>query len=144
PREEIVPLPMAAGQSDVKVRFHYHVGTWDWWWQVDDVFIGNRACEPQAEGGIVVGNVYDANTDEGIIGAAITNLETEESVTTSATETDENLDDGFYWMFNPAGTQTLEAKARNYESKTQDVDVPAGGAVRADFTLGAGFVTVTP
>src|SRR5690606_14453111 len=63
---------------------------------------------------------------------------------TSATETDENLDDGFYWMFNPAGTQTLEAKARNYESKTQDVDVPAGGAVRADFTLGAGFVTVTP
>ena len=27
-----------------KVRFHYHVGTFDWWWQVDEVFVGSAAA----------------------------------------------------------------------------------------------------
>jgi subtilisin family serine protease len=144
PREEVLPLPTAAGQADVQVRFHYHVGSYDWWWQVDDVFLGNRTCDPQVEGGIVVGNVYDANTDEGIVGATVTDLASEQSVATSATPADENLDDGFYWMFEEAGERSLEASARNYESKTQDVSLPAGDAVRADFTLGAGHIEVAP
>lgn len=31
-----------AGQSDVMIRFHYHVATYDWWWEVDHVRI--RGC----------------------------------------------------------------------------------------------------
>ena len=59
PREDVLPLPMAAGQSDVQVRFHYYDASYDWWWQVDDVFIGNRTCDP-VDGGLVVGNVRGA------------------------------------------------------------------------------------
>ena len=59
PREDVLPLPMAAGEPDVQVRFHYYDATYDWWWQVDDVFVGNRTCDPR-RGGLVVGNVRGA------------------------------------------------------------------------------------
>ena len=59
PREDVLPLPMAAGQPDVQFRFHHYDADYDWWWEVDDVFIGNRTCDPVA-GGLVVGNVRDA------------------------------------------------------------------------------------
>ncbi len=42
-----VALPGAANQSSVQVRFHY-TGTWAWWWEVDNVFLGSRACDPVA------------------------------------------------------------------------------------------------
>lgn len=37
-------LPQAAGQAQVRVRFHYYQARWDAWWQVDDVRLG--ACAP--------------------------------------------------------------------------------------------------
>ena len=37
PREDVVQLPMAAGEPDVQVRFHNHEADYDWWWMVDDV-----------------------------------------------------------------------------------------------------------
>ena len=39
-----IDLPQAAGQSQVRVRFHYYQARWDAWWQVDDVRLG--ACAP--------------------------------------------------------------------------------------------------
>ena len=51
---------IAAGHANVQARFHYQ-GFWAWWWQVDDVEIGAFACTP-LPGGLVVGNVTDANT----------------------------------------------------------------------------------
>lgn len=146
PRTDTLALPTAAGQTDVHVRFHYYGGSFDWWWQVDDVFIGNRACVPSTEGGLVVGNVYDENTGEGVVGARVTSLDDpDESATTMATPDDENLDDGFYWMFSSqVGEHPFEATARNYSSQTQNVDVAADDATRADFQLGAAAVEVDP
>ena len=146
PREDIFPMPEAAGESDVKVRFHYADGSYDWWWQVDDVFIGNRTCDPSIEGGYVVGTVTGADNDEGIVGATVTSVENPEEIsgTTVATPDDDNLGDGFYWLFSTAtGAQDFEAAARNFESQTQSVDVAADGVVQADFTLGSGFVKVS-
>ncbi len=143
PVEKVLPLPQAAGQSDVQVRFHMYNSDYDWWWEVDDVFLGNRACVPTGEGGYVVGTVSGADTQEGIVGATVTNLDTDESAVTSATPDDENLDDGFYWMFSQApGSHPFEATARGFESVTQDVTVVHGDAVEADFALGSGFVVV--
>ncbi len=38
-----IPLPAAAGQSAVQVRFHF-TATWGWWWIVDNAFVGTRTC----------------------------------------------------------------------------------------------------
>ena len=35
-----IPLASAANQADAQVRFHY-TGTWAWWWEVDNVFLGH-------------------------------------------------------------------------------------------------------
>ncbi|GAA1167480.1 hypothetical protein GCM10009584_05550 [Ornithinimicrobium humiphilum] len=143
PDDRVVPLPMAAGEGDVKVRFHMYNSDYDWWWQVDDVFVGNRACLPQGEGGYVVGTVTSAETEEGIVGARVTNLDTEESAVTTATPADDNLGDGFYWMFSSTpGTHPFEVTARGYETLTQDVTVEHAAVVVADFALGSGLVVV--
>ncbi len=143
--EVVVPVPAAAGQSEVQVRFHYSA-SYDYWWQVDDVFVGNRTCDPAIAGGYVVGTVAGTESGEGIVGATVTSVEApEESGTTVATPDDENLGDGFYWIFSTlTGAHDFEATARNFESMTQSVDVAADGAVRADFTLGSGFVEIDP
>jgi len=39
-----VPLPEAAGESDVQVRFYNVDEGWSWWWQVDDVWLGHITC----------------------------------------------------------------------------------------------------
>ncbi len=143
--EVVLPMPTAANATDVQVRFHYSA-SWDYWWQVDDVFVGNRSCDASIDGGLVVGTVTGADNDEGVVGATVTSVDApEESGTTVATPDDENLADGFYWLFSTlTGAHDFEAAARNFESQVQSVDVAADDAVRADFTLGSGFVTVAP
>jgi hypothetical protein len=39
-----VPIPQAAGKPAVQARFHY-TGQWSGWWQLDNVFLGNRVCQ---------------------------------------------------------------------------------------------------
>jgi N-acetylneuraminic acid mutarotase len=145
PREDVVQLPMAAGQSAVQVRFHHHEADYDWWWQVDDVFVGNRTCDP-VEGGLVVGNVRDRNTQDGINGATVTSLDRpEETTTTKATPQDEALDDGFYWMFSSlTGRHRFEASANQYGSQVRRATVDADDATARNFLLDSGHLVVTP
>ena len=145
PREDVVQLPMAAGETDVQVRFHNYDADFDWWWEVDDVFVGNRTCDP-IEGGLVLGNVRDANTGNGINGAVVTSLDAPDTrATTRGTPEDDNLDDGYYWMFSSeTGRHPFEATASQYSSDTQNVRVIADLTNPADFELGAGNLVVTP
>ncbi|MEJ2853707.1 MULTISPECIES: Kelch repeat-containing protein [unclassified Saccharothrix] len=128
PRVEEVAIPEAAGQSDVRVRFHYHNANFDWWWQVDDVVVGGAPCASDP-GGLVVGTVTDAPTG------------TPRSATVDSATTDR---DGRYTLFTSTGPHTLTASSPGFESETRTVDVPAGGVTRADFVLGAGHLVVTP
>ncbi|HTP11356.1 MAG TPA: hypothetical protein VMP08_24055, partial [Anaerolineae bacterium] len=49
PHTEAINLTsLAAGQSNVMIRFHYYNAHYDWWWQVDDVQLGY--CAPPAYG----------------------------------------------------------------------------------------------
>src|SRR4029077_11867743 len=50
---------IAAGQPDVRARFHYYNAFAAWWWQVDDVVLGHSTCVPLS-GGLVVGKTHDA------------------------------------------------------------------------------------
>ena len=105
---------------------------------VDDVFIGNRTCDP-IPGGLVLGNVRDVTTGDGINGATVTSLDAPEtSAKTTATPDDENLDDGFYWMFSDqTGTHPFEATANQYSADTQDVRVIGDLTNKADFDMKA-------
>ena len=145
PREDVLALPMAAGESDVQVRFHMYDASYGWWWQVDDVSTLNRTCDP-VSGGLVVGNVRGATGPAGINGATVTSLDKpEEKAVTAATPDDAALDDGFYWMFSSiTGRHPFEATAKQYTSQTKQVNIAGDWATTANFRLGAGHLTVTP
>ncbi|GAA5142017.1 hypothetical protein GCM10023340_04810 [Nocardioides marinquilinus] len=145
PDEKVVQLPMAAGQPEVQVRWHYYDAGYNWWWQVDDVFVGNRTCDP-VRGGLVVGNVYGPTGRAGVNGATVTSLDKpDEKATTAPTPADPNLDDGFYWMFSSiTGQHRFEATANQYGSQVKRLGVPNNWVVKGNFRLAAGQLSVTP
>ncbi|MER5684075.1 carboxypeptidase regulatory-like domain-containing protein [Streptomyces sp. NPDC002205] len=139
-----LPLPMSAHQSAVQMRFRL-TGPFPGWWQVDDVFLGNRTCDP-IQGGLVAGTVTDANTDKPVVGATVASAEKPaEHATTTATPDDPNVSDGFYAVFSsPTGTHDVTAARRNYATTTAHVDVVADAVTRTPLTLKAGRITITP
>lgn len=140
-----VPLPQAAGDTDVQLRFHYYVGSFDWWWEVDEVFVGNRRCVP-VDGGLVFGNVTDLTAGEPLNGATVTSDDVpEDKGTAGPTPEDDAIGDGFYWLFSSVtGAHPFTAAKSGFESKTSTVAVAEDDATRADFALGAGHLVVTP
>lgn len=47
PATEVVNISsIAANQADVRVRFHYHNAYYEWWWEVDDVSLGDADVTP--------------------------------------------------------------------------------------------------
>jgi hypothetical protein len=140
PGIQTADMSFAAGHAAVQVRFHYQ---WFFglWWQVDDVTIGPFSC-PVLPGGLVVGNVRDANTGLGLNGATVTNLGDDSSTTTVA---DPGQGDGFYSLFAAgSGSQAFEAAADLHTSLTKNVTVVLDAAVRLDFSLAAGLLNASP
>ena len=131
----------------MQVRFHYHQG-WvsEGFWEVDDVLLGRRACDP-IEGGMVVGTVTEDLGGKPVVGADVSSVEVPQaSAVTVATDDDPGLADGFYSFFMPAtGAQQLLVRddIDQYGARSHDIDVVADDTVRADLTLGVGRLTVT-
>jgi subtilisin family serine protease len=144
PVTEEVPLTAAAGQANVKLKFRY-TGTWDWWWEIDNVTIVNRSCDP-VPGGIVVGFTTDGVTGQPLTGVTVTSdgkpAEKGVSVTTPD---DANIPDGFYWLFSSlTGAQPFTATKAPYQPARKSVTVVADSVTRADFALAGSRLTVTP
>ncbi|MFD0785734.1 carboxypeptidase regulatory-like domain-containing protein, partial [Micromonospora azadirachtae] len=137
-----LPIPQAAHRSGVLVRFHY-AGQFARYWELDDVYVGRRSCDPVA-GGIIAGRVLDANTGDGVDGATVTALAHPDSpVTSVATPDDDNIGDGYFALFGRGvGDQEVTASARNRVSLTRSVHVSADTVTRADFSLAAAALTV--
>jgi N-acetylneuraminic acid mutarotase len=144
PDLEEVAIPQAGVSSNVKLRFHF-VATFGWWWMVDDVSVRNRSCDP-TPGGLVVGNVNDANTNSGINGATVTSTDKPaEKGVTKATPDDPNLGDGYYWLFSSlTGSHPFSATKAPYQAVSQTVNVAADNATQADFNLKAGRLSIDP
>ncbi|ALO98729.1 galactose oxidase [Streptomyces hygroscopicus subsp. limoneus] len=144
PRTESVDLSQAAGKSAVQVRFHF-TGRYGWWWQVDDIFLGQRTCAP-TPGGLVVGQVLDKNTGTGLNGASVASADEPTVTTTSAaTPDDPNLGDGFYWLYpSVTGNHTFTAAARNYVTQDATVDIAPEGATDGTLSLTAPRIEVDP
>jgi hypothetical protein len=139
-----IPLADYAGRSDVRLRFHY-TGSWDYWWQVDDVFVGTRSFVP-VPGGLVVGTVKDANTKDGVDGATVTSVDhPDDHATSAATPDDPGLPDGFYWFFSHlTGKHKVRAEASRYTAATAAAAIAPDGTVRRNLNLKAGRIKVTP
>jgi len=133
----------AAGQSQVMVEFRY-IGSWGWYWEVDDVFLGTATCTP-VSGGVVAGFVYDQNTSEPIIGADVVSPDV-------ATQTFELIDDpvnaGLFWVFQPTTVDPEDveftASMVNYSDDIQTVIVAQDDVTQQDFYLGTGHLLFDP
>lgn len=139
---ETVTLDLHAytGLSSVILEFLYQ-GTWDWYWEVDDVLIRTRDCV-KLPGGAVAGFVEDSNTGEKFVGASVTSVDV-------ATETLNLVDHpGLYWLFQSTDSNPLDveftASYPGYEDDMRMVSVAADGITRQDFTLGTAYLTVDP
>ncbi len=126
PRVEVINIPDAAGEPDVQIRFHHYNAFWAWWWQVDNVLVGEAECIPTA-GGLVVGNVYDLITGEALNDATVTvDLAPENTTLSEATPDDPNEDDGHYILFSSlTGPTGITADKSQYGPTTETVDVVA-------------------
>ena len=147
PSDQVIDISGLSGQSDVRARFHYQ-GFWAWWWAIDNVVIGDTegeggSCNLQP-GGLVVGNVFNANDGAGLNGATVENLTSTGSTTTFATPADPNQPDGMYILFSESGSNDLKASLSLYGSDQHTVLVIPNSTVRRDFTLQSGNVSATP
>ncbi|MGI5133845.1 carboxypeptidase regulatory-like domain-containing protein [Streptomyces sp. CA-106110] len=135
-----IPLTGYAGQSDVRVRFHYtSPGVY---WEVDDVSMVDRVLTP-VPGGLISGTVADGNTGQGIVGATVTNADSSVRAMTSATPDDPAIGDGFYAAFVPgSGNQGFTATMPSYTQTEKSVKIAADKAVQQDFVLKAGHLVV--
>jgi hypothetical protein len=134
---------LAAGQPDVRARFHYYNAFAALWWQVDDVVLGFTTCEA-GSGGLLVGNVFDANTGGGIVGATVVNEAGGPTAVSLATPEDPAQSDGLYVLFSPSATQSITADALAYAPETKSVAVVPGAALHLDFHLTAGRLDASP
>lgn len=135
---------LAGGQPDVRARFHFQ-GFWAWWWEVDNVLMGDPAatCSPRP-GGLVVGNVISANGGAGLNGATVENLSNGGSAKTFATPADPGQPDGMYILFSESGSNDFKASLSLYGSDQHTVLVIPNSTVRQNFTLQSGNVTAAP
>ncbi len=131
---------IAAGQADVKARFHYYNAFFAWWWQVDNVFLGNATCNPSA-GGLVVGKVTSLASGLGLNHAKVKNLPDDAETFTFHSPSE---GDGFYILFAPSGSQPFEASLKLYQSAQASKTVVPGSTQRLDFALKSGQLSVAP
>jgi len=131
--------------TNAVIRWRYYTSEsspWDWYAQVDEVTLGEVDCQP-LPGGLVLGNVYDANTLEPMNGADVWN-DAGFTAISVGTPDDPDVADGFYTIFSPSGDHWFLATIEGYGGDEHLVAVPETDAVGQDFFLPAGWLTVTP
>lgn len=103
------------------------------------------SCNAQT-GGLIVGNVYDANTGLPVLGATISGDGSPVDLGTSfATPDDDNQANGFFILFSSqTGNRSISASAEKYGEDLQQVQVDAYQVAWQDFHLPAGQLSVTP
>jgi N-acetylneuraminic acid mutarotase len=144
PQTVRVPLPDAAGAAQAQIRFHYLRGPGRWWWQVDDVFLGDATCAA-TPGGLVVGSTRSSLTGRALDDVAVAVDGPAPFATTShATPDDPRLADGFYWLVTAPGQHQVTASAPEHAETTEAVEVEAGDVRDLELRLASGRLVATP
>lgn len=137
--------------NNFQMRFHFHSDfsvTFAGWY-IDDVQIGLSApftatinCLPRS-GGLIVGEVYDANTNAALAGATVTGDQGQFAV--AAVTVDPRVADSFYTLFSPAGSHLLTATMPGgYGPVVANTNVVQSNTVRQNFSLPAGRLIYSP
>lgn len=108
---------------------------------LDDVSV-SAGCI-QSPGGLIVGNVYDKNTRDPLVGASVSTDSGDQSIALS-TPDDPAVQDGFYTLFSPAGAHVLTAEMNRYGTATADVAVLLDSTIQQDLYVPAGRLTYLP
>ncbi|MEU1369176.1 carboxypeptidase regulatory-like domain-containing protein [Streptomyces sp. NPDC005803] len=132
-----VPLRKYAGDSSVKLRFHF-VANWGYYWAIDDVNVQARTLLP-VSGGLAAGTVNDAGTGRGVVGATVADASAPDAgVLTTSTPDDPAVGDGFYTLFLAGpGRHTLTVGASGYDTATREVVARADRVVTEKVALRA-------
>jgi hypothetical protein len=137
-RQQIVDLGAYAG-TPIQLAFRYE-GTWADIWFIDHVIVSPASCD-QLSGGLMVGQVYDANTGAGLVGAEVAG---DYDTVLTGDPNDPNTGAGFYTLFSPPGTHTFSATMTSHADAVATATVSLSEAVRRDFMLAAPLMEVMP
>jgi hypothetical protein len=137
PAQVVIPLPQTAGQRNVQVRFGY-LGEWSQYWEIDNVFLGNRVCA-RLPGGLLTGRVTAAATGRAINGATVASAaHPRQRAITVPTPGDRAVGGGFYWLFTTTtGTQKFAASKAGYAPATRVTVVRPRQVTSLRFALAA-------
>lgn len=134
PATVAIPLPQAAGKTAVKARFGY-TGQWSQYWEIGDVFFGNRVCAQQP-GGLLTGRVT-GSAGAAVNGATVASVASpDQQAVTVATPGDSAVNGGLYWLLvTGTGSQQFTASAVGYTTATQSATITAGQVSTLNFAL---------
>ncbi len=133
---------LSSGAKQFWLRWHYYDPSYSWGWyaEVDDVAIGS--CQP-VSGGLVLGQVTDANTGKGIVGASISD-DQGDGIQTIENPDDPSLPVGTYLFFVPSGQRSLTASRHLYADDTADFPLRSNAVKTQDFALKTGRLSAKP
>ncbi|WIV54112.1 carboxypeptidase regulatory-like domain-containing protein [Amycolatopsis nalaikhensis] len=131
-----IPLPQAAGQGSVRVRFHFR-GSGNSLGELDDVVVGSCSA---GVGGLVAGVVSDANTGQPL--NDVTVADAGRSAVSAATPEDAALPDGFYELFDTTGAHQYTATSPRYASPALATTTALNSVARLDVKMQAGRLAV--
>jgi hypothetical protein len=127
------------GMTDVRIAF-LGISGYGENLHLDDVWVSPAACQAPS-GGLVVGQVDDANTGAPLPGARVASAV---YTATAATPDDPSAPGAWHVSYAPAGPQALTGSFSLYAPAVVTVQVAAGGTVRRDLHLPAGRAAVAP
>ena len=107
---------------------------------LDDISLSG--CS-QVTGGLLLGNLSDANTSLALNDAQVT-LSGGSTLSAAATPGDTALADGFYYGFAPASTTSAAAARLSYTGELRALSVANNSIQRQDFALKAGRLEPAP
>jgi len=138
---DLSPYLPSSGDFQLRWRYYGPASYGSSFAQIDDVVIGS--CKP-VSGGLVMGQVTDANNDNPILDAQISDGNGTD-VNTIENYSDPNLPIGFFEFFDASGPLTLSASApSNYSSDTTGITLSNNSVIVQNFALKAAKVAVAP
>ena len=148
---ESIDLTAAAGtcgmtmgaNTQIKFQFYDNFSIPTDGYTSDEVKLSGN-CNPPADGGLLVGNVYDANTS-GVLNGAQVDSDGGETAEAVATPQDANVDDAFYTIFSPSGSHTFTGTmSGGYGPDVKTPTIVNGDTVAQSFNLPAGQLSADP
>jgi uncharacterized repeat protein (TIGR01451 family) len=133
-------IPTGATNIQLRWRYYNKANGTGWYAQVDDVQVGGCSV---LSGGLVEGQITDKNTGDALVGATVSN-DAGGSTKTIENAADADLPQGYYFLFAPAGNDTLTASNLNYSDTEKAANVTNNSVRVENIAVAAGRLAKSP